>query len=164
MESEKLHLLADVSVVSLCQFFLALNMRIQVLLLWEGNTVDSLEIVIRVLSEPVSGRVLLDLECFHVSSIGQVRSRAEIDKLAALVRSGHAVFGDLICDQLHFERVMLEELESLRFGEDNTLEDLLFTDNLREGFLDIRVIILRDLLVANVRVVEESVLQGWSNT
>lgn len=84
-------------------------MLVQIFLRGERDTVYSLEAVIRVFTKPISCGILFNLESFHISCVGKVRSGAQINQFSALVSSCDTVFWNLIGDQLNFEWVVLEQ-------------------------------------------------------
>ena len=57
----------------------------QLLLVWEGNAVHALQLVVARLAEPVGGRVFGQLEGLDAARAGEVRPLAEVDEGAAAV-------------------------------------------------------------------------------
>jgi hypothetical protein len=58
-----------------------------------------------------------------------VRSHAEINEWTTLVDCGFGTFGNLVADQVDFEGIGSEHLESLFFGKDKSLERMLLFAN-----------------------------------
>ena len=76
--------------------------------------------------------------------------------MAAPVGRGLAACGDLVLDELDFERVVAEELQGLVLADDHALEGELFADDLLRGLVDLRVVVPGQVLLAHVGVVEEA--------
>ena len=121
-------------------------MLLQLLLTGEGDRVDPLQTVIGHLSKPVSSRVFHHFEALDQLSRGYVRSRAEIDQIAAAIRCDALAILNFPADSRNLERIGLEQVQSLRFGEDETLEDLLLTGDLFGAFVDRLVVFLGKFL------------------
>ena len=116
---------------------------LQHLLVGETDPVHALEWVVVGVPEPASSRVTDGGEGLDLSGVRHVGAATKINEVATLVNSGAGTIGDLRLEDLHLERVVGKELESLLLGDDHTLELLLRFDNLGHLLLDGRVCILK---------------------
>ena len=98
MEVKQLVLSSNVSVITLCQFLLKFHILIQKFLTREGNSVNSLQVVISVFAKPIGCRVFSHLEGFHPVSRRQMRSSAQVNQGAASVGSRQAILRDFVCN------------------------------------------------------------------
>jgi len=149
----------DVSMISLFDFFLELNVFVQLLVGGERNTVDSLKIVVGVLTEPVGSGGLGDLEGLDQLGGGQVGTSAQIDKRARSVGSDDSGVGDLVGEELNLERIVLEELEGFLLGKIDLLESVAFFGDLLESLFDSFVMVGSYSMFSDVDIVEETVLK-----
>lgn len=130
----------------------------------ETDTIDSLQVIIGVLTQPVSSRGLGDLEGLSLSSGWQMGTSAQIDKGTRLVSSGDGVLGNLVGDQLSLERIVLEEFKSFLLGEIDLLETVVFFRELLDSLFDLLELVRRDSVITEIGIVVETVLQRRTNT
>lgn len=129
----------------------------------EGDSIDALQRVVGGLAEPVSRGVLCDFERLHHIRVRDVRTSAQVDQSAASVGCHLTAIRDLVADQLHLEWVGGEETEAFLFGEHQSLKGLFLSKDLLGSFLDLVVVLIREDVLASVRVVVEAIGSRRSN-
>mmetsp|Transcript_17983 Transcript_17983/g.44413 ORF Transcript_17983/g.44413 Transcript_17983/m.44413 type:complete len:225 (-) Transcript_17983:801-1475(-) len=164
VEEHKLLLGHDASVITFLGLFHILLPNLQLLLIGERNTVDSLQRIIVGIAQPVSSRDLSGSKGLDLSSVGNVRTTAQIDQVSASVNGGTASIGNLGGQNLHLEWVVSKELQSLILGNDHTLEFLLLFGNLTNFLFNSLVIIFTKIILAHVGIVKETISQRRSNS
>lgn len=89
---------------------------------------------------------------------------AQVDEITATVGRREAIVWYLRLDEMSLEGVVGEEVEGLRFGQDDPFKRFFLMNILFHFVFKALVIILRNLVAAHERVVEESLLNRWSVT
>jgi len=130
-------------VIALLGLLLELEVLVELLFRRVGDAVNALERVVSDLAEPVRARILHDLEGLDHLCGADVRSRAQVDEISAAVDGDRGAFVDLTLNNRLLERVGIEHLEGVLFGDDQTLESLLVRDNLFGGSFDLHIIFVR---------------------
>lgn len=148
-----------VPVVSLREFFLDLQILIKEGLFGESNSVDSLEIVVLLLAQPIGRRVLGDLDALDKVGRRDMGAGAQVDQITAAVGRGEPVFWDFVLNQLGLEGVVGKHLEGFLFGQQNALIGLFLLSVLLDLFLDLLVIGLGNLVLSHEGVIEEAAVQ-----
>ena len=98
------------------QFLLDAFVLLHLLLLLEGDTVNSLELVITRLTHPVSPTVLNYLHCLNPPRIQYVWARTQVNKVSTAVGRGLSPILHLILDQLDLKWIVLEHIQCLLFA------------------------------------------------
>ena len=147
--------------ISLSSFLNESDMLVEFLLGGESNTIDSLQTVIGSLSEPVSRRVLQDLEGLNTASVGYMRASAKIDQVSIAVGSYLTTVRDFIGNELSLERIVSKKSQRFFLGEDDSLEHLFLADDFLCCLLNGFVILLREMpSVSAISVIEETTV-SW---
>mmetsp|Transcript_47664 Transcript_47664/g.158892 ORF Transcript_47664/g.158892 Transcript_47664/m.158892 type:complete len:471 (-) Transcript_47664:421-1833(-) len=162
VEEEELLLQAEPAVVAFRCLLLKSLPCPQLLLVWEGNAVHALQLVVARLAEPERGRRLRDGEGLHLARVWEVWATAEVDKGAGSVDCGRGAVGQLGLDDCELEWVLSEE--GLGFGlcDDDALEGLLGVADLLDALLELLVHLWPVRVAAEERVVKEAGLQRRS--
>lgn len=145
--------------VSLGEFLLGFDVLLQLGVFGEGNSVDSLQVVVVFVGQPVSRRVFRDLEALDFVGAREMRACAQIDEFSAPVGRCEAFLRDLGLDKLHLEWIVSEHLQSLIFCQDDPLEGLLIMNEFFNVTFNFLVVGLGNLVVAHKAVIEESVVE-----
>ena len=142
MHIKKSLLTTDISVVSLLRLFLKVDEFGHLLGGWERDGVNSLQRIVVCFAEPIGRRILHDLKSLDELCARNVRSRAQINQITALVSSDFGAVGDFTNDGLYFKWILFEEFESFVFGQNQTLEGLVFFYDLLSCVLNCFVILV----------------------
>lgn len=145
--------------VSLRQLLLLLQVLVKLRLLREGNCINTLQIVILLLAQPVSRGIFSDLETLDPVGRGQVGPSAEIDQIPAAIGRGEPVLGDLVLDELLLEGIVSEKLECFGLGQQNPFVLLLLLSVSSDLLLDAFEIRLRDSVVSDEGIIEETLVE-----
>jgi len=159
VEEEEFLVFADLPVVPLRCLSEECLILGQLLLVREGDTVDSLEGVVGVVTEEVGCGVFGDHECLDFSGVGDMRADAEINHGATAVDSRGGAVGDLGFDEVLLVLVVVEHFEELLLGHDETLELLLVLDGTLGKLLEGGVVGVGDGAVGG-HFVEEAFVSG----
>jgi hypothetical protein len=116
--------------------FLVLLPDLELLLVWETNTVHTLQRVIVGITQPVGSRVFGGRKSFDLPSVGNVWTTAQINQVSTFVDSGTSSISNLGCQNLLLERVVSKQLQGFFLGDDHTFEFLLGLGNLGNFLLD----------------------------
>lgn len=87
---------------------------------------------------------------------------AKINQISTAVGGSEAVLGDLTLDQLLLEGVVGEQFQCLCLTQQNPFVRLLLLGVSANFFLDPVEVSLRDAVVADERIVKETLIQGWA--
>ena len=109
---------------------------LELLLVRESNSVDSLQGIVFGVSQPVSGRMLGGGERLDLSGVGKMRSTAQINQVTASIYGGTGSIGNLGGQNLDLEWIVGEHIEGLLLGNDHALEFLLLLDDLLDLLFD----------------------------
>lgn len=99
--------------ISLGSLLNEVNVLIKFFLRRECHTINSLKRIVGSLTQPVRRGVFHNLEGLDSAGERNMRSGTEIDQVTISVSSDLATIGDFAFNQLHLERIVGEELESL---------------------------------------------------
>lgn len=134
----------------------------------ECDTVNSLQIIIFLLSQPISWRMFNHLKLkmskfaylqgFYSSCALNMRPGTKIDQFSATISNGFTIFGNLSLDKLDFKRIWIKHFKSLLLSEHNSLKRLVLSINSLDHFFDPLIWIRSDFLLPHKWVVIESVL------
>ncbi len=162
-ESEELHLLAELPVVTLLGLFENDEVFVQHGLLREGDAVDSGQLSTLLVAAPVSACDGGQLDGLDRSRAHEVRSAAEVGVVAVAVICDCPVLelGDKFT--LVLISFLLEEFHGFRLGNIDSLEDFLFPGEFEHLLLDLREVALRNGSVPEVDIVVEAVFHGRSD-
>lgn len=111
--------------ISFKQLLLLFNVLIKLTLFRECDGVYSLQIIIVFVSQPISRRVLRNLDSLDSVCRGKMRSCAQINQVSTSIGRGKSIFRDFVLDQFHFERIVSEHLECLSLCQQYSLIRLL---------------------------------------
>jgi len=89
-----------------------------------------------------------------------MRTGAEINQISIAVSGDLASIGDLGSNQLNLEGVIGEESKRFLLGENDTLEDLLLSNNFLGGIFNRLVVSLTEVALAAVSIIEEARVSG----
>ena len=109
MMVKKSLLFSNNTMITLSSFFNKSYVLVHLFLGWESDTIDSLETVIGSFSEPISRRILHNLESLDSASNRDMRASAKIYQIAIFTSSDFASIRNLSLDKLNFERVVCEK-------------------------------------------------------
>mmetsp|Transcript_125980 Transcript_125980/g.268801 ORF Transcript_125980/g.268801 Transcript_125980/m.268801 type:complete len:371 (+) Transcript_125980:1069-2181(+) len=160
VEVEELHLLPEVPVIALGSLLLEFLVVLQQLVAREGDAVEALQGVELLVAQPVGSRVPRDHESLGLARVRQVRPPAKVYEGPTAIAARESPIGHLVGDQLHLERVLLEELESVLFGQHAPFEGLLLFGNVCRMLFDGSEVILLELPLAEEAIVVEAGLQS----
>mmetsp|Transcript_24388 Transcript_24388/g.77255 ORF Transcript_24388/g.77255 Transcript_24388/m.77255 type:complete len:453 (-) Transcript_24388:95-1453(-) len=159
VEEEELLLQAEPAVVAFRCLLLKSLPCPQLLLVWEGNAVHALQLVVARLAEPVGGRVFGQLEGLDAARAGEVRPLAEVDEGAAAVDGRRGAIRQLGRDERLLEGVRLEDAEALLLADHHALEGLLLVDDQLGPRLELAHLLLVHRRLPHERVVEEAAVR-----
>lgn len=130
----------------------------------KSYSIHSLQLVFILLSMPVCRTILRHLESLHLVRRRNVWSCAQVHQISTSIHSCHPPIRNFTVNQLSLEGIVLEKIESLFFCQKSPLEHLLFPSDLFDLFLYFLVILVRDGIVSDERVIEEARFEGWTMT
>lgn len=161
---EKSLLGTDVSMVSLSQFLLDSDVLIEFSLFWEWNGINSLQVIVVLVAQPVSSWVFSNLETLDFIGWREMRAGTEIDQVAAPVRWSVSVLRNFVLNQLQLKWIVLEHLQCLVLGQKNSFVWLFLLSIFLDFLFDLLVIGLWQFLVAGKWIIKETWFQGWAMT
>lgn len=126
MEEEQLLFLANLSVITLGCFLNELFVFGHLLLVWEGDTIQTLQRVVLCITQKVRCRVLGDHHGLYATSVWNVGTTAQVNERTATVDSCRGAIGNLIINDVYFVWVVLEHLKQVLLGNHQTFKRLLF--------------------------------------
>ncbi len=159
LDREQVELFAEHAMVALLRFFDAVQVGVEILLREKRRAVDALQLRILLVSQPVGAGDVEQLEGFDLSGRRQVRTAAEILKLAGLVdRNLFIGLGELLDEvALHEVAFALELFETFLARQKFARVGQVLLDELLHLLFDLLEIFGRERSGA-IKVVEESVL------
>ncbi len=102
VKREKLHLAANLAVVTLARLLLSLEPLVELCLILKRRAVDALQLRVLFVTAIVGGGDSQQLECLNVAGAHDMRAGAQIDELAVLVKRNLLALGDVV-DALDLE-------------------------------------------------------------
>mmetsp|Transcript_32718 Transcript_32718/g.77127 ORF Transcript_32718/g.77127 Transcript_32718/m.77127 type:complete len:278 (+) Transcript_32718:1152-1985(+) len=163
IEHDEVLFVGEASVIAFLGLFHHFLPHLQLLLIGEGNSVQSLKGIVFGIAQPVGSRVLGSGKRLDLSGVRNVGTTAQVDEITASVDGGAGSVRNLGAQDLDLERIVRKELEGLVLGDDHALELLFLFDDARDFFLDGFVIVVFDGIRSHVRIVIESRLEGRSD-
>ena len=165
VEEPQLLVLSDLSVVSLLGLLEPLHVLLQLLVVGERDTVDTLQRGVIGVSKPVGGRVFGDAHSLDLVTVGDMRSSTEIDKGSRTVGKTSLSIRNLVLDDLLLERVVFEQLKGLLLLERKALKGNLVTNHLLHRLLESGKVLVGDGAVTHLDIiVETTLINRGSNT
>lgn len=128
--------------ITLSSLFNKLLVFSHLLLVREGNTIETLEGVVLGITQEVRSRVLCDGESLDATSVGHVRTSAQINQGTAAVDGGGSAVRDLVVDDVNLVRVVLEHFQQVFLCQNKTLKGLLFLGELANQLFKVGIISL----------------------
>ena len=163
---EQAQLLAELAVVAALGLLQTLQIRVELLLLREGDAVDALQGLAIAVAAPVGGVAGGQLDGIALDAAGgvEVRAGAQVDKFALLIE-GDVCVGGQVVDQLDLVRLLtlLHVLQRLLTGQLKALELQLLLADLAHLGLDLGQILGREGKGC-VHVVVKAVLDGRADS
>ncbi len=162
-EGEKLHLLAELAVVTLLGLLEEGEILVEHLLLGEGDAVDAHELLALLVAAPEGSGERCDLDGLDGGGIGDVRAAAEVGKRALRIGGDVAVLqlGDELA--LVFLATVAEELEGVGLRDVSAHDGLLLLGQLEHLLLDFGEVGRGELVVTRVDVVIETVFDSGTD-
>ncbi len=93
--------------IALCRELHEVLVLLQLLLVWVGDAVHTLQRGVGVLAQPVGRRALGQHHGGDVAGVGQVGTLAEIDEWTRAIRRAEFSILDLVLNDLQLERIIL---------------------------------------------------------
>ena len=152
---EELEIAAELVVVALLRLFHHGEMLLQHILRRESDTVNSLELLVRLIALPVSAGALEQLDRLDSAGGVEVRTRAEVSKITLTIERDLLALGKLL-DELNLIRLvsLLHEGDSLVALESEALDEQILLNDLLHLGLDLREDVRRERDVAVDVIVE----------
>ena len=129
-EKEQVLFGPNYSMVPLLSLILELNILRELLLLREWDSIHSLQRLSVRISQPISLRVLDDLESLSVLRRRYVRPRAQIDELSYFENTGQLILSNFLFNKLSFELIVLEHIKGLILSQKKPIECVIFANYL----------------------------------
>ena len=97
LNGKQVKLLAQHAMVALLRFFDLVQIAVEIFLAEKRSSVDALQLRVLLVSQPVSPGDIQQLECFDLARRRDVRSAAEVEKVASLVNRNFLIgLGELL--------------------------------------------------------------------
>ena len=154
---KEVHLLTDLTVVTLFSLLHKLVICLKLLLRSESNTVDSGKHLVVLIVLPVCAGLLCDLKCLKRLCVAKVRTYAHIDIVALLIEADNSILCK-IADMLNlvFFATALHKSNSLLTGKNVRLNRKVFLNYLAHFLFNVSKILISKLLIAKVYVIVEA--------
>ena len=148
--------------VSFEKLLLLFQVLIKLTLLRESNSVNSLQVIIVFVSQPVSRRILCNFDSLNPISWRKMWTRAQINEITTSIGRSKSVLRDFIFYQLNFEWIVGEHLKCLCFCKQNPLVWLLLLSVFLYFLLYFLIVLLRYFCLPDKRIIEKSVVKRWT--
>ena len=152
---EDVHFTADAAVVALFGLFEVMQVLVQIGLLEECRAVQTLQLLAVGVAAPIGPGKLHHLESADLAGGGNMRARAQVNKVAMAV-DGDLLVGQVV-DVLKLEALVGEDFLRPLDGNHFAHEGLVLLHNLGHLLLDCREIVRRDVL-GQLEIVEIAVV------
>ena len=163
MEGEEVQLLAQLSVISLFCFAADKEVMIQIFLLEEGGSIDTLEHLVLGITAPVSAGYGHNLEYLHLAGGTHMGTCAEVCEIALFVEGNLCIFRKVINKHdLVILAFVLEELQCFAAAYHFLDQRNVFFGNLGHFFFNGCKIFLAEYMV-RVQIIIEAVINSRSN-
>ena len=97
LNGKQVKLLAQHAMVALLRFFDLVQIAVEIFLAEKRSSVNALQLRVLLVSQPVSPGDIQQLECFDLARRRDVRSAAEVEKVASLVNRNFLIgLGELL--------------------------------------------------------------------
>src|SRR5437016_12871029 len=101
LNGKQVKLLAQHAMVALLRFFDLVQMAFEIFLAEKRSSVNALQLRVLLVSQPVSPGDIQQLECFDLARRRDVRSAAEVEKVASLVNRNFLIgLGELLDEKI----------------------------------------------------------------
>ena len=163
MEGEEVQLLAQLSVISLFRFSADIKEMVQVFLLEESGSVDTLQHLVLGITAPVSAGYGHNLEYLHLAGGTHMRAGAEVCEITLFVEGNLCIFRKIIDKHdLVVLALVLEELQCFGTGNDLLHQRNIFLGNLGHFLFNGCEIFLAEYMF-RIQVIVEAVINGRSD-
>ncbi len=161
LDGEQVELFAEDAVVAGLDFFEVLEVGVEIFLGEEGGSVESLELGVLLIAEPIGAGETGDLEGFDAAGGGDMGAAAEVYEVAVAVEGDFvAGFGEALDEvELHEVVVGAEVFQALFAGDELANEGLVAGDDFGHFLLDPGEVIGSEGSGA-IEVVEEAAFGG----
>ena len=113
IEKKQTLILPHNSVISFQCLFFELNVFFKLAFIWVSDSINSLQVIFRGISQPISCRMFCNSKCFCHSSMLYMRSCAQIDKISDLINGCHASISDFSFNEMSLKSVIREQVQCL---------------------------------------------------
>ncbi len=152
------------SMVSLKQFLLLLEILVKLTLFWESNSVNSLQIIVIFVSQPVSRRVFSNFDSLNPISWRKVRTCAQINQITTSIGRCQSIFRYFVFYQLKFERVVGKHLECLSLCQQNSFIGLFLLSISFDFLLNLFIVLLWYFCFSDKGIIEKAIIKRWTMT
>eukprot|EP00982_Pelagococcus_subviridis_P006238 30017-Pelagococcus_subviridis.AAC.27 len=157
VEEEQFLVQTQDTVIALLRFLDAKLVLFHELIRRERHGVDANERVLGDVRAPVRARALIHRHSLDPRRVREVRPAAKVDHRAASVARDRRVLGE-VRDELDLELVLEEHLQGFVARDFDALKRLLLLDDSLHALLDLRPLVVRKRLIAEVAVVVKPLL------
>ena len=161
--TEQVQLAAELAVVAQFRFLDLLEVRIELLLRIERCSVQALEHRVRLMAAVIRTGNRQQFDRLDAAGAFQMRSTAEIDKLAAFVKRDGFAFGD-ICQAFELELLAAfpNQLLGFRASHFDSFERMVFGEDLLHLLFD-HLEIFGGQTMSQIKIVVEPIVGGRTN-
>ena len=163
-EHKQIHLLADLAVVAFLRLLQHHQVLIQHLLLREGDTIKTNQLLTLLVATPVSTCYAQDLHRLQVRGVGQVRATTQIGERTLRIGSDRTI--SQLTDQLSFIffSAVAKHLQSILLRDALTLDLLLLGHQLLHLRLDCGEVALLDHGLTRIYIIVKTILDSRTDT
>ena len=163
-EHKEIHLLTNLTVVTFLRLLQHHQILIQHLLLWEGDTIKTYQLLALLIATPISSCHAQDLHCLQVRGVRQVRATAQIGERTLRIGCDRTI--SQLADQLSliFFTAVAKHLQSVRLRDALTLDLLLLGYQLLHLRLDSGKVALLDHGLTRIYIIVKTILDSRTDT
>jgi len=163
-EVKELILRTNSSMITFKKFLLLLQVLIKLTLLWECNGIDSLQVIIVFVTQPIGRWVFSDFYSLNSVSWRKVRTCAQINQISTPVSWSKAICRHFVLYQLYFERVISKHFKCLSLCEQYSLIRLFLLCIFLYFLLYLFIVLLGNLSLSQKRVIEKAIFKRRTMT
>ena len=164
MNAKEIQLLAQLAMVTLGSFLQHLQISIQIILLFKGSTIDTLQHLVLFTATPVSTSHALQLQSLYLACRNYMRACTKVSKLTLNIQRNLCILWQII-NQLYL--VVLtslgEHIQSFLTANQLTLQLQVLLDNLMHFLLDFLQILIGKAFL-HVNIIVEPIFNSRANS